>query len=500
MSVDLYRRRMSSQARLYTLLAMLGAFCVVPCAMGRDFVERLSTPIEDPLLAFPPVLRTGAILPGDSGTVPCPVALDSGEPLTLAAAVDFALCGNAQVRVTWATIKQQAAGLGEARSAYLPVINGSVSRTNDRTEYPDLRLDSTNVRATTMYAGLSWRLFDFGGRSANHRAATALLDAAVASHDATIQKVLSSVIGTYFDVERTYSLRKIQEQSVTLAGKTFQAAQRREARGYGSKSDTLQAQAALAKAELATSRARGEFRKAQAALSYTLGLPAQAEVTPAEETEGAVTIDSLGPGLGEWLSQAESNHPAIVAARAQVDAARAKVTATRSEGLPTIDVTGNFYQNGRPNQGVAPSLTRETVIGVTLNIPIFDGFSRSYKVRGAQAAVEQREAELVDVSRQTLSDIVKAHADATVALRNLRASELLLNTARLALSSVQRKFDQGAADIVEMLSSQSVVLDAEQERLRTVVEWHSARLTLLSRAGVLGRGELVMNAFKPQSP
>jgi outer membrane protein len=86
-----------------------------------------------------------------------------------------------------------------------------------------------------------------------------------------------------------------------------------------------------------------------------------------------------------------------------------------------------------------------------------------------------------------LMEVVKAHADAVAALANLDASQKLLIVAQEALGSVQRKFAKGASDILEILSTQTALSDAQQERIRCLAEWRSARLRLLASAGSLGR-------------
>lgn len=90
----------------------------------------------DPLLAIPEVLEGGSALPGDHVPPSCPVVWDASQPLTLGAAVDVALCNNAQIRAAWASIKSQAGTLGEARAAYLPTASVSMSRTIDKMRYP----------------------------------------------------------------------------------------------------------------------------------------------------------------------------------------------------------------------------------------------------------------------------------------------------------------------------------------------------------------------------
>jgi outer membrane protein len=122
-----------------------------------------------------------------------------------------------------------------------------------------------------------------------------------------------------------------------------------------------------------------------------------------------------------------------------------------------------------------------------MTIPVFDGFSRTYKIRGAESLADQRRAELDDIENNVLSEIVKAHADTLASILNLQAADNLLNAAQESMNGAQRKFEKGAADISEILNTQTALLDAQQEHVRSLAEWRSARLRLLAGAGVLGR-------------
>jgi outer membrane protein len=265
----------------------------------------------------------------------------------------------------------------------------------------------------------------------------------------------------------------------------MESAERREARGLIGQSDRLQAATALAKATLEKNRALGAYRKALSVLVYAMGVPAEAQITLPDEPEAGPARE--GRDLGEWMDRAAKNHPAIAAARAQLEAARQRVAAARSEGLPTIDFAGNYYQNGYPGQGLLAQKTRVSTLGVTLTIPLFDGFSTTYKIRGAQAQAGEREADLRDAEHRILTDVIKAHADAASALLNMESSEALLKAAGESLASSQRRYDKGAANILEILNAQGALADAWRERIRCLAEWRSARLRLLAAAGMLGR-------------
>ncbi len=478
---------MSGKLKLVAMAVAFGG--VISCnAWGIEFPYML----QDPLLTRPNVLDLSATLPGDDASLVCAPysseTQDFKDPLALETAVDMALCHNPQVKAAWAAIKVQAGALGEARAAYVPTLNATVSKLHNATSYPDGNLPNVYNDGKTKYANLTWRLFDFGTRSANLESANQLLAGALASHDAALQKVLTSVVGAYFDAMTAQATLKARAQAVDLATGTWQTTQRREARGVAAVSDTLQAAAALAKAQLALSRAQGDAHKTRSVLMYAMGLPTSTPWLLPDEHAAAQEVRVQD--LAQWINDAQQKHPAIAAARAQLAASKAKIQSVQAEGLPTLDYTQNHYQNGYPNQGLSSTNSKVNTVGFTLNVPLFEGFARTYKVRGAQAQSEQSEAQLQDIELQILMEVVKAHADAQSSFENLQASQQLLSATEAAVQSSQKRYDKGAADILELLTTQSSLADAQQERVRCLSDWRSARLRLMSSAGVLGKNGL----------
>lgn len=442
--------------------------------------------LDDPLWTKPPILKMGPSLP-DGAPIECPAPVDLTQSLGLGELIDLALCNNPQIKQAWASIKIQVGAVGEARSAYLPTASATYSpRQQTQVNYPQSTYNANSITNGKMsYANLTWHLLDFGGRGANQAASNYLLAAALSAHDASIQKAMASTIQSYFDVLTSQATVKAKAQAADFAKSSWEATLRRENKGVSSKSDTLQAQTALAKAQLAASRADGDYRKAQAALIFTMGLPTTTKLMLLEPPERAQTHDLKD--LNAWLVEAQEEHPAIKAAKAQWKSAKEKITAARSAGLPSLDFVGNFYQNGYPNQGVQPTNSNTTTVGLTLNIPIFEGFGTTYKIRGAQAQAEKAQADLEDATHQILTEIVKSHADAVSSLTNLASSQKLLEAAAAAVDSSVKRYNLGAADILELLTTQTALAEAQQERIRCIAEYRSARLRLMANAGVLGR-------------
>lgn len=455
--------------------------------------------VEDPLRIQPSRTSAG---PASSQNLPvvCPPQIHLGQPLALSEAIDWTLCNNPQIQTAWLSIKVQASAVGEANAAYLPTLSASRSRLNNKVNYPDNPSSDANEWGNTSYAAFNWRIFDFGGRQANLRANHFLLTAALATHDAALQKALVTVIGSYFEVLTTSATAKAKSQSERIAKEVWESTVRKEASRAAPQYEVLQADAQYAKAQMAAKRAQGDHQKATSNLAYVMGLDAQTELVlqePLDERDGVgeerTTSNARARSskdLQTWLEETKARHPAIAAAKAQWEAAKMKAQSVKLEGLPTIDFVSNRYKNGYPNQGLQATQSQTTTWGVTMTIPLFEGFARTYKIRGAQALAEQNEAQLKEVQLQTLTEVVKSFADTQSSFANLALSQRMLEASQLAFESSLNRFKHNAADIFEMFQAQETLAQAEQERIRCLAEWRVARLRLLANAGQLRHGDL----------
>ncbi|MGD0505679.1 MAG: TolC family protein [Steroidobacteraceae bacterium] len=436
------------------------------------------------LLGFCCLISTFSVN-GAPSDVPCRFDGIPNGSLSLARAVDLALCSNADIQSAAATVRVRAAQLGEAHAEYWPTLTATATELRENTRYPGAPIPSSTDTAVTAYGALSWRLFDFGGRHADSRSASMLLEVALGTQDATIQKVLGAVVEAYFDAVTAKALMNSKAEDEALARETLASAERRLRQGDGAQSDALQAKTASVRATLDSNRAQGSYETSLAVLAYSVGLRTGTPYTVPDEADRSPGADDKS--LQAWLDDARQRHPAIAAARADVEAAEAQVVSARSSGRPTVDFQANYYANGFPEQGIATTRQRSTTVGIAITIPLFDGFLSRYKVHEAEATVKVKEAALIDVERVTLTDIVKAYSDATTAVANLRESQSLLEAAKASQASSKRRYESGATDILELLNTQTALADARQERVRCLADWRSARLRLLATSGILSK-------------
>jgi outer membrane protein len=485
------------------LLAFVALLCVGSgYALAADPQPFFSSTWADPLGTRPGLLDHGRPLPGDPAPTAC-TALPRNDlaRLGLGRAVDLALCNNPKLRAAWAVIKEKSAALGVAGAGLMPTVSVTVGRERTKTAYSLPSVPSTAVGGNSVNGSLNWRIFDFGGREAERQAANSLLLGAIESHDAALQQVMEDTVQAYFDAQSAGAALKAKDEGVGIAQATRYSVERREKAGAASHGDTLQASTALARAKLDRNRAEGDYRKAFSILVYAMGLPADSRVDiAADDDMTPMAAQSEKPSvwadeLDAWLHEAERIHPTIQAASAQWEAAQSGVKSARASALPSLDFSTSYYRNGYPNQGLSANGTRVVNAGLFVSIPIFSGFSHVYQVRQAQAVVEERQAAIDDTRHNVLTEVVKAHADARAALASLGDAGALLAVAEESMASSQRRYEKGAADIMEMLNVQKALADAKQEHIRSLAAWRSARLHLMAATGILGHAGLFETGY-----
>ncbi len=478
--------------KIFILTASAIILTSIKC-FGIDLTSKYTSDIlEDPLFTKPNILNSNVpTLPNETGMLSCSQTRDLSEPFTLLEAVDFALCNNKQISMAWINIKIQAAQLGQARSAYLPTLSLGLNRVKDTTTYPKSNLPKSTLIKDTESASAALRLFDFGGRSATVESANLLLQAAISTQDSALQNIVAKVVSDYFDTLTSLATLKAKRQNEVIAKSILELAKRRAKKGASSQSDILQAVTSLSRASLESSRAKSAYEKAVSVLAYDMGAPLSGQIIIADSlNDSSYQHNTTKEDLSRLMAQTKKSHPAILAAREKFLAAKQAIVISRSEGMPNVDLSLNYYQNGRPNQGLSSTKTREVLLGINLSIPILEGFNRTYKIREAQAKAQQRETELGDIEQQVLLEVLKSHSNALSASSNLSSSKDLLSSAIGSLEVSKRRYNRGAADMLELLSIQNTLEDAKQERIRCLAEWYSARLQLLASLGVLNRSSI----------
>jgi len=191
-----------------------------------------------------------------------------------------------------------------------------------------------------------------------------------------------------------------------------------------------------------------------------------------------------GLTLEQALERASANRADLKSAQAQVQAAELARKAATAERYPSADFAADYGVIGTSPQNSHGTFS---VTG-TVRVPIW----QSGRVRGdieqADAALQQRRAELEDLRGRVDADVRQAFLDLTAAASQVNVSQNNRVLAADTLAQARDRFAAGVADTIEVIQAQESVAAAEQDYISSLYAHNLAKATLARAMGQAEQG------------
>jgi NodT family efflux transporter outer membrane factor (OMF) lipoprotein len=306
---------------------------------------------------------------------------------------------------------------------------------------------------TVYNAGVSvGYVFDiFGGVRRGIEAQQARADVSRAQLDATYLTLAANVITASLQEASLREQVKATHEIVDSLKQELDIAQKQQAIGARSLSDTLAVRSELAAVQATLPPLEKRLAATQNQLATYLG------VTPAQLTLQPVTLAdvTLPTDIPVSLpSVVVAQRPDIRAASAQLHAATAAVGVATADMLPRLTLNGSLTSQSLTTSGLFAAGSGGWSLGLGLLQPLFHGGQLLYQKRAAEAGME---AALADW-QQTVLVAFQNVADALQALdydaQSLRAQSISERDAEKLLSLTRTQYRVGAVDYLTLLSAQ----------------------------------------------
>jgi outer membrane protein len=379
--------------------------------------------------------------------------------ITLSNCLEAAVSASPDLQTVDARLQASRAASRQAASAYYPLVNlsGSWTRTDNPPQAFFMALnqrqaslqsdfnqpdDTENLRGSV---GVQWRLFDGGRRGADRRTAGLGADIAALQLEAARNELIHQVTRAYYSVLQAHAFSAVQEEAVRSIEESLRVATERLKAGGAIKTDTLNLEVQLSQAREDLIRARNGTHLAIAALNTAIG----------REQVGAGSAAALDPGPATLVrpdqrartteQRAEWRAAALGVRLAGEQAARA-----RSEYVPTLSAFGSADWDSDGSSDFEQSY----LAGVAAEVNVFDGFRTRSGVAQARAALVGARAERERVQNRLVFDVTQATLAEREAWQRIEVSEASLRSAEEALRITRERYQQGAADITELMTAQ----------------------------------------------
>jgi outer membrane protein TolC len=253
------------------------------------------------------------------------------------------------------------------------------------------------------------------------------------------------------------------------------ALDRKEA-GLAPAVDAIRAEVELSSREQALIVTENRLARARLTLARAIGLP------PGQEfrlTDRMPQSQAPSISVDAALQRAYDDRSDWKGVQALVRAAEASRKSAEGEGLPSVEVSGDYGAIGQTVAGARGTFT----LGAAVRVPLFEGGKVKGKVIQADAALEASRARLEDMRGRVDFEVRTALIDLKAAAERVGVADRALALARRELEQARDRFEAGVANNLEVVQAQESVADATEGDISVIYDLNVAKAALARALG-----------------
>ncbi len=430
-------------------------------------------------------------------------ATEAGETshvLTLERAIEIALDGNRELRISGARLGAAEAGVDEARSFRLPrlELDGVYQRTDNPVLVFSNLLGQSNFQAENFALDslnepdpldnwkariqLSQPLWTWGRVQGGIEAAGLERDAAGADRRAAHQRVIHRVIESYTGAVLARGQLEVTRESLATARAHVELVGDLRRAGLVVESDLLQAEVRESEVRELTIRAESGAEIATSALNLALGRDLDIAIALPADLAIADDRETASDELSELVARAWSQRPDLEAARSRSAAGERRTRVERAARRPELGLGASYEMNAEDFFGADGD---NWAVTVGLSFDLFDGRRGRARVSRAEALANEA-GERAELLAQSISlEVRRACFELRAARQRLEQAAKGARLAQRSLEIVADRYREGLTVLTELLDAETALT---RSRLRSIA---AQRDLLLARATLdLATGDL----------
>lgn len=195
--------------------------------------------------------------------------------------------------------------------------------------------------------------------------------------------------------------------------------------------------------------------------------------------------------MDAWVQTAFAQNSQVKAIESAVEAAKQEISVRKSGHLPTVDfkATQSFLDANSSRLGSA-STNEDTMLGLQVEIPIYQGGLVNSRTREAQHLFAQSQDQLEQTRRELERSTRESFMNIEATISGVKALNQALISSQSALDATELGFKVGTRTSVDVLDSQREMFRAKQALSRTRYDYILSQLQLKLAAGTLSPGDL----------
>lgn len=390
--------------------------------------------------------------------------------LNLQQAVQLAVDKNPDLQKRRLEIDLAKASYKTSWGAFLPTLNGSVgfSKTSS-TNYSE-GFDTTTRTGNGIFSlkdsdskGYNWslnssvNLFSGGYDWKTFENSTNYVESSKLRFGRSVQTTILDVTSNFLLVLQRQELLKISKEDLSYQEEQLKKITEMTRLGSRPMVDLYNQQYAKANAELNVINAEKNVEIAKSDLVSLLALDPTLEYDIEMPPLDGIKQDPQFTTLSTLVTAALNQRPDFQDAKLAIKTSQNKIWTAYTGYSPSLDLTWNWGANGNPD--LKPSLAdqlgkaRSYTIGLTLSVPIFNGFTTDYAVQQANIEYKNSQYDLEKLERTIQIGVKQAWLDYKSYKKAYEASEAQFKAASLLKETAQERYNVGAGSYLELANA-----------------------------------------------
>ncbi len=423
--------------------------------------------------------------------------LSAQETFTLDQAINYALensyaTKNAQLNIDSAKKKKW-----ETTTMGLPQVNATVDYQNFIRQtvllLPAQMFDSNapegsfsevqfgtkqNINAS---ATLSQLLFD-GSYLVGLESAKVFLKISELAKIKTEQAIKEATIFAYGNVLLSNESITILENNLIILNKNVQDTQQLINEGFAEEQDVEQLKITFATLKNQLNRANRLLVISKKVLKLTIGMDIEKPITLTENLE-ILVVKNTDLALYNFDFNLD-NHIDYKIAQNSVKANELLMKFEKSKALPSLSTFLNYGVNANNDKFNFTSSDQKwfgtSLLGVSLNVPVFSSFKRRSKTQQAKIALEQSNIDLTETEQKLKLAVATAKTNYQYAIDNYKTTKENLALAKRIEHKEQIKYAEGIGSSFNLATAQNQLYSTQQNYLQTIVAIINTKVKLES--------------------
>ena len=193
--------------------------------------------------------------------------------------------------------------------------------------------------------------------------------------------------------------------------------------------------------------------------------------------------------LDDWVQSAQQQNLEIQAARYAAEVTQKEIKVRDAGHYPTLDFVANHGYDSSGGRFGGTNI-HSTVVGIELNIPLYEGGGTSSRVREAVELHESSLYALDQARRKTERETRTAYLNVLSGISEVEALKQAVISSETALEATQAGFEVGTRTAVDVVTAERVVQDARRNYANARYDYIIDTLRLKQAAGSLSMEDL----------